>query len=156
MDNAVGLQKRKLGLYPRDSTVETIKAVLERCKYLAWYHLRKAENKINASLYGLFIFQDRRIEILLVLEYFAKEFIDIVILVSWLEIIFYVLFNWEGNFVEYFICNFLFQCICVILNFFFLSDLNIRDTEKYLIKDLLFYFRSSSNRRLYLLEFNFN
>lgn len=82
MDNAVGLQKRKLGLYPRDSTVETIKAVLERCKYLAWYHLRKAENKINASLYGLFIFQDRRIEILLVLEYFAKEFIDIVILVS--------------------------------------------------------------------------
>lgn len=56
---------------------------------------------------------------------------------------------------EYFICNFLFQCICVI-EFLFLSDLNIRDTEKYLIKDLLFYFRSSSNRRLYLLEFNFN
>lgn len=85
MDNAVGLQKRKLGLYPRDSTVETIKAVLERCKYLAWYHPRKAETKINASLHGLFIFQDRRKETgesrFFVLECFAKEFIDIAILI---------------------------------------------------------------------------
>lgn len=88
MDNAVGLQKRKPGLFPRDSTVETIKAVLERCKYLAWYHLRKVETKINASLYGLFIFQDRRKEIgesrFFVLECFD---IDMVMVMLWLKII---------------------------------------------------------------------